>query len=440
MNQSEFLAEFGSRTAAYIDGAQTDTCPVLVSIAPAAHSAAGHLLATALINQLARAHRHLIIVGDLDRPLLCRQPFAFDDLRAATSGLALAINPHIEIETAQRLPGGDHLLHIGIGAGGEEPDLQVGCEGWCARFGSEAEVTDSETSVWGAALASALAAAVAFHLMLGNDFALESSYSLWEGGAVGDLQGPAWASPLDLGRVLQVGAGAVGVALNYWLIAVGNSGEYWQLVDGDLVDATNLNRQLLFLAADAGYPDCEPAKKATRAAGLLGAQSDPQLWGKDDALVERQYDLVLALANEDDVRSALQRRQPPLLLHATTSANWQAQVHRHIRGRDDCIECRLPDAPPQLRCSTGEINKVKRIDAALPFLSALAGLLLATELVRLAEGELGDSDVNFRALDLAGEAPVVQVLRFRCHAGCSTWLPSAIRRSIAADTRFAHLD
>lgn len=440
MNRDDFLAEFGSRTAAYIEAAELDDRPVAVVVGEEAHSPVGHLLATSLVNQLARAHRRLILVGDLDRELLCREPFRFTDLRAATVGLAEAINPYVEVEAIPATPSDGILMTIALGARAEEADLQVGCDGWCARFGEEVGIIDRPESRWGAALASGHAAAAAFQLMRGRRFELEGSFSLWDGGGAGEGQGPTSLGPLDLGRVLQVGAGAAGAALDYWLYVTGTSFPNWLLVDGDLVDVSNLNRQLLYLARHAGYPDGPAVPKARAAAELLGAESSPDWWGEDSDVVNGEYDLVLALANERGVRSALQLRQPPVLLHATTSPNWQAQSHRHIRGRDDCISCRLPTEAPVTECAVGEVSEEPGVDAALPFLSATAGLLLARDLVSLSIGQLADSEMNFSALDFGGDTPVAQPLRHSCREGCSTWLPSDVRQRLWADTRYAALD
>jgi molybdopterin/thiamine biosynthesis adenylyltransferase len=72
---------------------------------------------------------------------------------------------------------------------------------------------------------------------------------------------PELALPTDLGRVLQVGAGAVGCALDYWLAFLGVAG-HWTVVDGDVVEVSNLNRQLLFVAVDTAFPAGFARKKS----------------------------------------------------------------------------------------------------------------------------------------------------------------------------------
>jgi hypothetical protein len=246
-----------------------------------------------------------------------------------------------------------------------------------------------------------------------------------------------------VGRVLQAGAGAVGCALGFFMSFVGIGGA-WTIVDGDVVDVSNLNRQLLFVARDAGFPDGEPVEKAVRVAQRLGdpVSASPRWYGEDAGAVEARYDVVLALANDRGVRSSLQGRQPTVLLHATTSRSWEAQLHRHVAGRDDCIDCRLPPDAGRFTCAEGEVQAPagERGDAALPPLSATAGLLLVAELQRLELGGLVDERRNFTAVGLSSPAPTEQRKIHRCSAGCRSRRPALLRQMVDAHSRWLHLD
>jgi molybdopterin/thiamine biosynthesis adenylyltransferase len=216
----------------------------------------------------------------------------------------------------------------------------------------------------------------------------------------------------------------------------------WHIVDGDEVDVSNLNRQLIFLAAHAGYPQAPPVKKAEAAASALGAQYSTNWYGSEVDVVEDAYDVVLALANEHGARSLLQARQPTVLLHATTSTTFGAQFHRHISGIDDCIECRLPPAILDLGCGGGTVQVGGRpVDAAIGHLSAAAGLLLLAGLVRLQLGQLANLSENKVDLTLEGVTPYVQVAQVpACQTDCHMRLPPSGRSALAADERFAALD
>jgi ThiF family len=439
MRRGEFERAFNSRTLAYQPVFRPDDRPVIIHIGDDAHSAVGHALALALINQVARTHRHVVVIGANDRELLCQPVFGHNTIKEATLGLATAINPYI---TATAEPATPSLATIAIGQTGRPADLRVGCRGWQATFGPDARVPSDPTSLLGGMLAACISAAYAFHRLLGAVGAPAASYSLWDFGLPGGQPGPEFTGPLNIGRVLQVGAGGVGASLDFWLSLLGVTGE-WTIVDGDTVDISNLNRQLAFLAAQAGFPDGPAQRKAPTAASLLGpaATAEEGWYGDNPMVTARAYDVVLALANERGVRNALQARQPPVLLHATTSANWEAQFHRHVAGHDDCINCRLQGAPPKLACARSEIEtSCGPTDAALPFLSGSAGLLLLTGLIRLQVDALVTTPRNFFSLNVREPGPVVQAVRRDCRAGCFGWSSPDIRREIAGASRFARLD
>lgn len=415
MIASTFQREFNSKTIAYQSRYRERDLPVIVEVPDAAHSPAGHTLVCALINLLARAHQRLVLVGNLDEPLLCRDVFGYGTLIGATAGLAAEINPFAHVDVVERLPRSAAITSISVGPGASA--LQLGCQGWQALTGRQARIVDGESEPWGALLAACLGAWAAFQRLIGERPALADRYSLWEYGRYGK-DGPSALGPLNVGTVLQVGVGGVGAALDYWLALVGVGGA-WTLVDGDQVEVSNLNRQLLFTAADAGYGGVAQ-NKAVRAAALLPAPAtaSPRWYGEDHDIVAGAYDVVLALANERGVRGALQDRRAPILLHATTSASSQAQLHRHIPGLDDCIRCRLPGDAPRLSCSEVRIDARDESDSALPFLSGTAGLLLASSLARLTVGVISDSGRNLHVVDLAGVAPATQSLRSHCRSHC----------------------
>jgi hypothetical protein len=441
MTREEFERDFRSRSLAYLGEFVADPRAVVVVVGEEAHNEPGHALFAALANLLARAHRHLIFVGDLDRPLLCRDPLGASTLHEATIERAIAINPFIEVGHAEQIPTAEVLISIGIGCAAE---LRVGVDRWCALFGADAAVNPDRTSLLGASLVAPLAAAAAFHRQLGSPGLPHGSYSLWESGKQSTLQGPSFPEPIDVGRVLQAGAGAVGVALDYWISVIGVEGS-WTIADGDTVDVTNLNRQMLFTAADAGFPDGAPRNKAEAAASRTGASAhaEPRWVDEIPTVGETLYDLILPLANEYGARVFLQSRVEPVLLHATTTPNWSATVHRHIAGRDDCIVCRLPaDEDPAFTCSTAEITTgEKAADASLPFLSAAAGALLLGEIVRLQLGQLADRASNYAVLDLAEPKPLARSYLWpRCRDSCRVQVPAAARVALNHITRWSHRD
>src|SRR5204863_6680779 len=88
---------------------------------------------------------------------------------------------------------------------------------------------------------------------------------------------------------------------------------------------------------------------------------------------------------------------------ATTSRTAPADRPRPRPDRDDCPTCRIPDTTsPELTCATGPTvpEEPNSPDAALPFLSAGAGLLLAAALADLPNSAALTARVNHWQLDL----------------------------------------
>jgi hypothetical protein len=113
------------------------------------------------------------------------------------------------------------------------------------------------------------------------------------------------------------------------------------IVDRDAAALHNTNRTLGMPPRDARWSDGQPAHKAVLAADPVGAE--PHVCWYDEWL-DRQpppVDLILPLANERDVRHDIGQRREPVLLHATLSPTWEAQLHRHVASLDECIDRRF---------------------------------------------------------------------------------------------------
>jgi hypothetical protein len=162
----------------------------------------------------------------------------------------------------------------------------------------------------------------------------------------------------------------------------------------DDVKIDNLDRSPIFTARD---DDLQTKKVDATAAHLrsVGVRdvipvSEPL--DKSDLWLSRQAgtpDLVIAAANERDVRSLIERSAPPLQIYGTTGANWEASVVRHIPFLDACSCCLFPPETEELPavCATGEATLPtgeETVDAALPFLSFAAGLMAAAEILKTA--------------------------------------------------------
>jgi hypothetical protein len=414
--------------------------PVAVHVGEdAAATRAGQVTALALVNMLARVHRRLVLVIP-DSPQLAWSLVTATDLPAACAATAKAIDPFIDLDLAARRP--SLMPGVGIGlAAAAKLDYYLGADRFTATLATDpAEVTDRQATVLGGGLAACLGAAGLFRLGHGHG-ATPRRLSLWDFTEASHAPlGPEQVDRVDVGDVLLVGAGAVGSALCYWLAELGVTGQ-WSVADGDPAELHNTNRTLGLLAADAGWPDTAPANKAVAAASLLGAEPFPGWYHQWlQAHGDVRPDLVLPLANGYGVRHAIGQRGENLLLHATTSNNWTAELHRHIAGRDDCIDCRIPqELQARFACSIGPTQPGTKAssDAALPFLSGGAGLLLAAGLVRLQHGTLQEGSHNHWRLHLELGPRTWQRSQHHCREGCAQVLDESIRRALNAGARWA---
>lgn len=396
MNQAAeaFYAARDARTMQY--GAATDALsrPVIVVVGwDVADTRPGQVAALALVNMISRSHRTLTVITK-PAPLQAHAIVAGSTLSEAMSSTAYAINPFIEFTVTSHITAVKLAGAITIGLGVNAPaslDAYLGWQGGRADIGLTPLAGGGERGdVLGAATAACLGASALFHLTHGR--AVEAvALNLVEREAGRSVSTRTLTGPVDVGDVLAIGAGAVTHGLLYWLAELDVVGE-WDVIDGDDAELHNTNRCMGMTAADAGWTAGSPggtvANKARIAARLIGARAHAQWyadWIAGDSAQSR-HDLVLVLANEGGVRPAVASRGEALLLHATTSPNWSAELHRHRADVDDCPACRIPDtgASAAFRCSTGPAAPTQESgDAALPFLSAAAGLMLAIALLEL---------------------------------------------------------
>jgi hypothetical protein len=433
MNERDrFYLERDRRTREFVDSDALFERQVVVCIGgDAARSKNGQVAVLALVNMLARVHRDLVFVVPHE-PLFAMSIVPANDLRGAIISTARAIDPFIRLSFAERPP--PDAVAIGLGA--EVPsDIAwfAGAGGSVAQIArSPVPIEEGGASILGAAFAACLAASTLFRMVCGHG-AVPCVVSCWDASEDANAtRGPNTLGPLDVGDVAMVGAGAVGSAVTYWLAQIGVAGK-WDVIDADLAKLHNTNRCLNLLASDAGWPSGPVAHKAHKTAQLIGAE--PFVGWYDDwaSRTRARPDLVLPLANEHHVRHIVGARGEPIVLHATTSSSWQAQFHRHIPHRDDCIDCRMRDVPtPSFGCSSAPLPgpPEKSPDAALPFLSAAAGLLLVASLYRLQFGDLLTDTANHWAVDFLSRHRFAQRNSWRCREDCVQALPEEVLRHL----------
>jgi ThiF family len=429
------------RTLLYTGGVKP-TVPAGVTCGPAtASTMPGQLAILTAVNILARSHPEIVLaVSDTYLAVPC--PTGGATLIDACGRLALAANPDVVITFVDIIP--DHILTLGIGADSGRASIYAGGSRWTARTSREPEeITDEPTSMLGVALAVTLATGFIFRTALGWPAVADRAVSLWTFLETVEPTGPAECGSVDLGTVWVVGAGAVGSCLAWWLSFLGVTGT-WHIIDGDVVDVTNLNRSLGLFAAHAGLTGHEPVGKAVAAADLIpGAVAEQVWWDEWVATDPPSPDVLIPVANDRGIRPAVAAYGHPATIHATTSPNWTAKLHRHLPGQDGCIACRLPENAPVFGCATGSGEATEgepRKDAALPFLSSAAGLLLLSGLLHIQHGQWPTHTRNHWRLFFDESGTALHSSRWCCSQGCEATPAPTIRRAIHGATRWCHLD
>lgn len=191
---------------------------------------------------------------------------------------------------------------------------------------------------------------------------------------------------LERSRVLLVGAGGLGSPAAFYLAAAGVG--HLRLVDDDVVDRSNLQRQILHTDASIGSLKVDSARE--RLAAL-----NPRV--RVEALAERATsDNVEALLDSMDVvvdgsdnfalryllNDACVKLARPLVYGAVQRFEGQVSVFdagRH-RGQCPCYRCLFPEPPPpQFAPSCSDAG-------VLGLLPGIVGLLQANEVVKLLLG------------------------------------------------------
>jgi hypothetical protein len=413
--------------------------PVALRVgADAASNRAGQIAALAIVNMLARVHRTIHIDAPA-APLLARPLVDGPDLAAVLLRTASAIDPCGRF-TLEAAPLG--VPSIGLGA--RAPlgcTLYAGADASCGVIDAN-PVPISGDALLGAALCSCLACAALFRIVMLDQTGpvARKVVSAWNVGEDGDAAPGLTDLPvLDVGEVWMVGAGAVGAAVGYWLREFGVRGR-WMVVDADVVKLHNTNRGLLFVPAHAGWGGAQVVRKARLVASAFGGEAVEQWLDTWAATDQTRPDLVLPLANERGARHAVAALGFEVVLHATTSRLGTAQLHRHVAGLDDCIACRMHGTETvAMGCSAAPVLVGQSpVDAALPFISAGAGLLLVAALHQLQRSELLSAATNQRSLDLLSPYRVTQGLERRCHYRCASTIDTRARAALNAGGRWVH--
>ncbi|MBI4744219.1 MAG: ThiF family adenylyltransferase [Actinobacteria bacterium] len=303
----------------------------------------------------------------------------------------------------------------------QRPCYWINAAGWLAGVGygtPTAEMDEKDPNIIGPAFAACLGNAEIFKQAIGLKKPEEFSiyYSLYDYSLSfepSSLQNPTLLEQFDLGRIHQVGCGAVGSAFDFFLSLTNWKGLV-DLIDYDIVNFTNCNRSLIFSAWDAVEHQkkvniCKRNLEINKGISVLPYDGSYSDFIENQGYLQNCPDLILCLANDQNVWATIQNNFPPIVIHATTTINWGLNFGRHVPKKEWCIMCRFSKEikdtfiPP---CSEGMINNETQeepIYGVLPFLSPASAIILLAELAKIGRGTPLAKD-NFIQFSMKGKA------------------------------------
>ncbi len=188
---------------------------------------------------------------------------------------------------------------------------------------------------------------------------------------------------LQAARVLLVGAGGLGSPAGFYLAAAGVG--QLRIADDDVVDRSNLQRQILHTEARVGQPKVASAAAALSALNP-GVQIEPIRERVTSANVERLLqDVDVVLDGSDNfparylLNDACVKLGKPLVYGAVQRFEGQVSVFDagRRRGQAPCYRCLFPEPPPpEFAPSCAEAG-------VLGVLPGIVGLLQANEVLKL---------------------------------------------------------
>lgn len=212
--------------------------------------------------------------------------------------------------------------------------------------------------------------------------------------------GGAGQARLLSAHVTVIGAGGIGCPVIQYLAAAGVGNI--RVIDGDVVDLSNLQRQTLFGSDDIGTPKPEAAM---RAVGRLNPDVklvpiNQRIDTGNAEMLLRHSDVIIDGCDNFETRLAVSdaatRLHIPLVSAAVGQFEGQLSVYRGWQPGQPCYRCLVGDNPARAEASCaeagvlgaltgviGSLAALEAIRALVPFGEDSAGKLLIADLLSL---------------------------------------------------------
>lgn len=435
-NSEDFYSQRDDRTnrCIEVDGYQKVKC-LVVADAATASSYSGQVMILTSINILSRWCRNIdIMVPDnfLHSRLLLPP---YNTLHGRIKAEIEDADPFGSFNVIANTKGKyDCILQIGnSGSNDIKFDVLIDGDGWLAIVGQKALMFDLDyrsLNPVGPAMAACIGVAQIFKSAIGypketlikNLFL--SAFDYADRKDISSNIDPSLLNAVDIGKGQLIGVGSVGSAFLYFLRMLPVKGNV-TLIDHDIVKTINLNRSPIFGISNIGKSKVTVGCQYLYGSGITaipfcGSYSD---YIKTHGRKRNEIDLLFPLANEDNVRWAIENNFPPLMIYGTTTKDWGINLGRHIPYVEDCLVCRYPESKKDIGyvCSEGNlsgVNEETSVDAALPFLSPLSSVLMVGEVIKT-QFEGYPFNENFLNIDLKGDLTVIPKYTKKPKRNCS---------------------
>ncbi len=356
---------------------------VVVRLDPGA-DAARSLATAALVDLLVRLQP---VVGSV----------VLDCTRA--DAMARDLQDRFPLEIRDVSNGAAAALAVSVGGASDSCDLLVDGAGWCLAVGETCPVEDDGNPVGPMAM-GAVGAAEVFKLLFRTAHPDEplsrrfvphrGPFSLWNWSA--SWTSPALPETMWIDAVL-VGAGGVGAGVITTLAPLGDRLQgRLNVVDDDRLDLYNLNRVTYARVEEADRGD-EKVSSAraylARRLGRLDVGAVPEVYRAFARRIarrkDRRYPLVMTGVDDDAIRYEVQRDLPRVLIDGATGSQGNLRLDRVGFGVSGCLGCARPPRPRPRRPEECDAPPAPHAPS-ISFLSALAGVLVAGEAIRVAAG------------------------------------------------------
>jgi len=207
---------------------------------------------------------------------------------------------------------------------------------------------------------------------------------------------------LKAASVLVAGAGGLGTVISLYLAAAGVG--HLRIIDCDVVDTSNLNRQILHWSKDVGRPKTDSVKEKLAALNpLIRIETDSgRITEETVGKLVQGYNIIIDAMDNFPTRYLLNRaavdQNIPFIHGAVRGCFGQATTV--IPGKGPCLRCLFPASPPR---------------EVFPIVGATCGVIgsiEAAEVIKLITGQ-GEPLMGriFIWVGLAGSADSITVER-----------------------------